>query len=73
MNALIEQAISRMGYNTTEHQEWLDWVNQPCDSVGECDRCHDDGALWQLPLELDNEPDADWMYCSRCFQTIVSR
>lgn len=53
--------------------EALAWLDQRCDAVGECDRCHaQDKPLWALPQALDREPDAGWLYCAACFRKIVN-
>lgn len=58
---------------TITKREALGWLQQRPDSIGECDRCHqDDKRLWQLPIELDSETDAGWQYCSECYRKIVN-
>lgn len=54
-------------------RDHLAWLQLPCHAVGECDRCHTDAPLWQLPAELDCEIDAEWMYCEKCYRRIVAR
>lgn len=54
-------------------QEALSWLTQRADATGECDRCHKEPvAVWQLPMEIDREPDAHWMYCRECFRAVVT-
>ena len=54
-------------------QEAMGWLDQEPDSSGECDGCHRDGGLWQLPVEIDQEAAAQWLYCRKCFKKIVTR
>ena len=52
--------------------EALEWLNQQCDSRGECDRCHRDAQLWQLPSDLDDAPpEAGFQYCAACYRRVV--
>lgn len=52
---------------------YLTWTHQQPDACGECDRCHTDSDLWALPAELDDEPDAAWLFCAACYRRIVRR
>jgi len=57
-----------------QYQEFLTWAGQTPDASGECDHCYKSPtALWQLPMELDNEPEANFMYCKECFIRIIKR
>lgn len=58
---------------TKQKQEYLAWLRQPADTYGECDRCHKDRPLYRLPMEIDDEPDAGWVYCPSCFRWIVNK
>ncbi len=52
--------------------EALSWLKQEPDAKGECDRCHRDPVcLWHLPQEMDDEPDARWLFCSHCFAHFI--
>lgn len=54
--------------------EALAWLHQQPDAIGECDRCHNEPVkLWALPVELESEPDAHWLYCSGCYRKLVNR
>jgi len=63
-----------MGRDMSDYdlREYLKWLRSP-DADGECDSCHNLGSLWQLPIELDDEPDAGWRYCAACFRRIIER
>jgi len=53
--------------------EYLQWLQQGPDSRGECDDCHHERELWQMPVELDDESggDAGWQLCAICFRRMV--
>ena len=53
--------------------EALGWLRQAPDATGECDRCHGEHQLWALPLQIDSEPDAHWLYCRACYEQQVRR
>ncbi len=55
-------------------QMWLGWLNQQPDACGECDNCHREGkSLWCLPIEINKEYEAHWLYCRDCFRGIVTK
>lgn len=55
-------------------REALQWLHQNPDAVGECDGCHKDNVkLWMLPIQIDTEMEANWMYCRQCFAKSVNR
>jgi hypothetical protein len=43
----------------------LEWLEQAPDSMGECDHCHKDAALWMEPA-----CEGDWQYCAACVRAM---
>lgn len=49
--------------------ELLQWLQQRCDAIGECDECHKDGAaLYEYPLSP-----GQFMLCPACFRKAVEK
>jgi len=50
--------------------EALGWLHEGPDAAGECDMCHREQHLWELPQQLQYG-DGEWMYCATCFKRII--
>lgn len=74
---LVAFYVTTEGLKMTDAESWAianhrqrlvridSWLHGPADLFGECDKCHDNGALW---VDLDTNCEGEFEYCRSCWK-----